>query len=581
MLADGQPRVLSDLHDGVQALTNEFFPYFSENQRTEYLNVEPSWPMSRAMNRPLTVPYRLHALLTLLGMISMSAGFAQPIKNDTFWNTVDGQPIYSQGGGIFQFDDPATGEPTYYWYGVHYQEAETYRENPSVTLERNHFEGVTCYTSTDLVNWSFRKHVLTKAAVNYSEHPTWLGRMGVAYVSEMKQYALLIQHGNKVMIALADSPLGDFEVHRHIDMTDRIGTPNTGDQTVFTDPNTGTSYLVYSYGQGRNKIYLSEIGVRAGKVDLLDCVEIFRGASREGNCMFAYQGKYYMAASNIYGWDGSFAYYLVADDVRGPYLPTNDMQIMPGSESDYAHVSQTGFFYTINGSEQETVLFCGDRWAEFAGNGLGYNQWTPLSFEGSIPHFNSMSSWHLDEKTGTWTVADDNNYVKNGSFEADRRVIPSNKKPVQEQLLGWETHILTGNPLSTTSKHSPVLNYFNSESDRKKVVGEKSLYISDTIPFERTISQQITTTPEVSLPDGPYTLTATIKNSSGFAHLTMVAESSGTEATLPITAAHPQWTTVTLPNISITGGKVTLAINAAGEAGAFAMIDDISLVRQE
>ena len=104
-------------------------------------------------------------------------------------------------------------------------------------------------------------------------------------------------------------------------MQEMIGTPNTGDQTVFTDEDTGKSYLVYSYGSGRNKIYVSEIGVKDGKVNLLDCTKIFEGESREGNCMFKYKGKYYMCASNIYGWDASLAYYLVADSIHGPYLP--------------------------------------------------------------------------------------------------------------------------------------------------------------------------------------------------------------------------------------------------------------------
>lgn len=56
---------------------------------------------------------------------------------------------------------------------------------------------------------------------------------------------------------------GNFQRHNQIDMTSMIGTPNTGDMTVFTDPDTGKSYLCYSYGKGRSKIYLSEIGVCA------------------------------------------------------------------------------------------------------------------------------------------------------------------------------------------------------------------------------------------------------------------------------------------------------------------------------
>ena len=109
-------------------------------------------------------PFSLVFLLAFAVLSCTSRAQELKITNDRFWNTVDGEPIYSQGGGIFQFPDPQSGTPKYYWYGVHYQEAEIYRNDPSVTLERNHFEGVTCYTSTDLVNWTFEKHVLTKEA---------------------------------------------------------------------------------------------------------------------------------------------------------------------------------------------------------------------------------------------------------------------------------------------------------------------------------------------------------------------------------------------------------------------------------
>jgi len=336
-------------------------------------------------------------------IISLSS-FAQSlnIKNDTFWNTKDGRPIYSQGGGIFKFADPVTGEKKYYWYGVHYKEAETYRNDPSATLPHATFETVTCYSSTDLVNWTFEADVFTKEEAFKSMPKTWVGRLGVAYIKELNKYTMVVQHGNQVLITVADSPTGQFTWHQRINMKDMIGTTNTGDQTVFTDEDSGKSYLVYSYGSGRNKIYVSEIGVKDGLVSLLDCTKVFQGESREGNCMFKYKGKYYMAASNIYGWDASYAYYLVADDIRGPYLPTNDMQVMKGSESDYAHVTQTGFFFNVKGSKQETVVYCGDRWANFAGNGLGYNQWFPLSFENATPYFNSLNSWDLDVKTGEW-----------------------------------------------------------------------------------------------------------------------------------------------------------------------------------
>lgn len=522
----------------------------------------------------------LLVLSTVIGLCSTSYGQQQNIKNDVFWNTKAGQPISSQGGGIFKFADPVTGEKKYYWYGVHYEEADTYRNNPSVTLPNATFQSVSCYSSTDLVNWTFEKDVLTKAETNKTGK-TWVGRLGVAYIKELKKYALFVQHGNQVLITVSDSPTGDFTWHQRINMKSMIGTSNTGDQTVFTDEDTGKSYLIYSYGQGRNKIYVSEIGVKQGKVNLLDCTQIFKGESREGNCMFKYNNKYYMFASNIYGWDASHAYYLVANDIRGPYLPTNKMLIMDGASQDYAHVTQTGFFVNVKGSEQETVVYCGDRWANFAGNGLGYNQWFPISFNGKKPYFNSLSSWNLDANTGTWSVAEDNNYVKNGSFEADRRYIPSPVKPVQLPLTGWTTEIILGNKISLDKLTSPVLNYFNTESDRKFVIGEKSLNINDKVNFKRKISQTISSSPYVKLEDGLYTLTAKVKNSNGFANLEMYAVSGNETFKYSIKEENTTWKTISITNVIINAGKVEIGFLAEGSINASCQIDDVALVKNQ
>ncbi len=515
-----------------------------------------------------------------LGMSADMAAQLRNIKNNVFWNTKEGQPIYSQGGGIFRFKDPVTGEEKYYWYGVHYREAAQYRQDPSVTLPHATFQSVTCYSSTDLVNWKTEGNVVSRGDLEKVSRVTWVGRLGVGYVKDVNKYAMFVQFGNQVLVALSETPAGTFSWHRLIDMKPIIGTPNTGDQTVFTDPDTGKCYLVYSYGRGRNRIYVSEIGVKDKKVALLDCTEVFKGASREGNCMFKYKGRYYMAASNIYGWDASFAYYLVADNIRGPYLPANDMMVMEGSEKDYAHVTQTGFFVNVTGSQKETVLYCGDRWANFAGNGLGYNQWLPLSFRDDTPYFNSLSSWNLDAITGSWEVAADNNYVSNGSFEADRNRIPSHVKPVQAFLLGWTTEVMEGNKVSLDSSSSPVLNYFNTQPDRKKVTGEKSLYISDKIPFKRKVSQTISSTPYVTLKDGSYTLTAMIKCSPGNSKIKMYAQTGDSSPALNYITADEGWKKIRIEKIKVSGGKVEIGFVGEGQAHAFCCVDDVTLIEE-
>ncbi len=517
--------------------------------------------------------------LAIIGITNIAKAQPNPIHNDVFWNTADGKPIYSQGGGIFKFTDPARGIKKYYWYGVHYKQAELYHDDPSVTQKGNSFESVTCYSSTDLVHWVFERDVLTKAELLKTDTRVgWVGRLGVAYIKELNKYAMLVQHGAGVLISVADSPTGDFTRHQQISMMGMIGTPNTGDQTVFTDEDTGKSYLIYSYGKGRNKIYVSEIGVKDGMVDLLDCTEVYHGEGREGNCMFKYKGRYYMCASDLYGWDGSHAYHLVADNIKGPYKPDNQMLVMNGVSDDYAHISQTGFFYTIKGTKQETVIFCGDRWADFAGNGLGYNQWCPLSFDGKTPYFNSLTSWSLDAQTGEWSVNADNNYVKNGSFEADRKKVPSTIKPVQTQLTGWISKVIQGNQISLDTG-SPALNYMNTEADRKVVVGEKSLNITDNVPFQRQVYQTVSSTPYVKLTDGYYTLTAKVKNSAGFASLAMYAKGDGGNLHESIKGENTSWKTITLEHILVKGGKVEVGFIADGLANAFCYVDDVSLVK--
>jgi hypothetical protein len=503
------------------------------------------------------------------------------IENDKFWETKNGTPIYSQGGGIFTFLDPEKNVEKFYWYGVHYKEADLYKNNPSITQTSSSFVEVTCYSSVDLVNWESEDAVLNLDEINknYPAKTNWMGRLGVAYVKGLNKYAMFIQHNNRVLITVSDTPTGPFKWHQRIDMTGMIGTSNTGDQTVFTDYDTGISYLVYSYGNGRNKVYISEIGVKDGKVNLLDCTQVFTGAGREGNCMFKHNGKYYLFASNLYGWDSSYAYYLVSNTIKGPYKPTNDMLIMPGTMDDYAHVTQTGFFVKLKRTNQELIIYCGDRWSNFAGNGLGYNQWCPLSFKNDVPYFNSLNSWNFDIKTGNWSVSENNNYVKNGSFEADRRHIPSPVKPIQEQLKGWYTEVFQGNVIVVGAKESPILNYFNTEEDRKYVIGEKSLNITDYIDFKRRVSQKIESTPFVKLENGFYRMSAKIKNSDGFKKLNMYAESAGNKMTYNILEKNEFWTEVEIDQIKVSNGRIEIGFEIDGNANATCLVDDITLTK--
>ena len=178
-------------------------------------------------------------------------------------------------------------------------------------------------------------------------------------------------------------------------------------------------------------------------------------------------------------------------------------------------------------------------------------------------------------------MAADNNYVKNGSFEADRRYVPTHVKPDQIYLSGWETTVIKGNKVSLDSNTSPVLNYFNSETDRKIVIGEKSLHISDKINFKRKVSQTITSSPYVKLGDGYYTMTAKIKNSSGFDQIEIYAISNGKKKMYSIKIENKTWTTISIKGVLIKGEKVEIGFLAEGISDAHCYVDDVTLVKEK
>jgi len=168
------------------------------------------------------------------------------IVNDTFWKDTAGDFIYSQGGGALRVGD------TYYWYGVKYAGAVTYAANPTGKNSSTGFQGITTYSSTDLVNWKLE--TVSKPANTGG----WFGRLGVVYHAATKKYVLVAQGGGGLYFATADAPAGPFVYSNVQTNLPGIANGSTGDQTMFQDDD-GTAYLVASSSSGRSNRYLSPL----------------------------------------------------------------------------------------------------------------------------------------------------------------------------------------------------------------------------------------------------------------------------------------------------------------------------------
>jgi hypothetical protein len=466
-------------------------------------------------------------------------GTFQTITNNTFWNDTSGNPIYSQGGGVFKFGD------TYYWYGVHYTGAESYRANPTQKYDNQvSFVSIPVYSSKDLVNWKFENRVATRSTGIQNGatlgQAGWVGRLGVSYNENTGKYVLAVQAyvggGHGVLLLQGDSPTDTFDYGYFQTQITNSPTTGTGDQTVFTDDD-GKDYLIFSNREGRSRGFVAKFR-ESDSLRIEPGVEIRRGDGREGNAMFKLDGKYYHAASDLHGWNTSVNYVneSTSSNVQGSY---SSEYVLAGTEMDYSHVTQTGFFVTVNGTKQSTVIYAGDRWADFAWNGIGYNQWVPITKSGARPQFHSVSQWQFNVTTGEWRVGPANNYILNPDIQADRIIVSS--------VRGWRN--LGG---SVTNVNGGVNG------------SRFALQISNSGGVEQR---------RESVPAGTYTLALHARGSAG---QVVITGANGSQRTLGIPSSSG-WAKRELTGIELPGGAATVTVRASGSGGV--VVDQLSLVK--
>ncbi|MFC5462811.1 family 43 glycosylhydrolase [Massilia niabensis] len=501
---------------------------------------------------------RLACLSLAIGgscLVPQAAAGGQTIRNGIFWKDTAGTPIFSQGGGMLKVGDK------HYWYGVKYAEAVSYANapNPATAARASpHFAAVTAYSSMDLVNWTFEGEVMKAGQPGkLADANAWVGRMGVVYNARTRKYVLLTQYGSKsggagVLFATSDTPTGPFVVERLQARIGNVASPTSGDQTVFIDDD-GQPYLIFSNNGDRRRLYVAPLRT-ADYLEVEPATQVYHAPAggREGNAMFKYQGLYYFCSSDLHGWNASRSYCMTSSRVTGPYTPE---KLIAGTDADFSHVSQNGFFIPVHGKSGTTILYAGDRWSNFAGNGHGYNIWVPLSFKGAEPRFHSLSEFTLDAANGSWSVGKGNNYVLNPGFEADR--------VRQTGVAGWVSS------WTSLKGDAPFMNTQDARSGRWALTLRHG---------GETMGSAIQ---DIVLPNGVYTLKAWVKSSGGQRVARLYASGhGGAEIAQALAGPIGKWTELTLPGIRVDSGAVQVGVYSEGKDGDWLALDDVSLVRE-
>ncbi|MFI5908514.1 cellulose binding domain-containing protein [Dactylosporangium sp. NPDC051541] len=466
-----------------------------------------------------------------------SSGSAGPaVQNDVFWKDTAGNPIYSQGGGVLKVGT------TYYWYGAKYNGAVTYYNNPGAGKNGDtSFNAITAYSSTDLVHWKFEGNVLTAADLGGAG---WVGRIGVARNPATGKYVLISQLDSELVFATSSTPNGHFTKAATQSTIANVVNDMSGDQSVFVDDD-GQAYLAFSNRSGRSHLYVARLRP-SDFLQVEPAVNIANSSAggREGNIMFKHAGTYYFCSSDLHGWNASHTYCITSSKVASGYSAEF---VMPGTDADFSHVTQTGLAFAVNGSAGSFVVFGGDRWSDFAGNGIGYNDWMPVTFNGTTPVFHSLSQWSVDAAAGTWSVGGGNNYVLNPSVEADR--------VAQSTMAGW-----------TSSAN--VANHAGGHTGRWSMA--QSASSAYTASFAQTIA----------LPNGTYTLSALVKSSGGQNSANLYAKNFGAaELDRAINQSIGTWTQVSITGITVTNGSIQVGVSSNANAGNWIYADDFTLVR--
>lgn len=293
------------------------------------------------------------------------------IINGADLTDTQGNIINAHGGGFLKVGK------YYYWIG----------EN------RRKGVFVSCYRSTDLMNWEFRGDLLTRQSHKELDKAN-IERPKVIYNEKTKQFVMWMhyEYGPDYSYARAavavsyniEKPFKYLKSFRPFNNMSR-------DCTLYEDED-GTAYFLSSARENYDMMLykLSD--------DYLDTKEqiatLWPGGHREAPAVFKRGGYYFLMTSGCTGWAPNQGKYAYAKSIRGPW---SDLKLIGNSTT---FDSQSTYILPIEGDKTTSYLYIGDRW-----DGKDYFKskqiFLPLTFQNdSTMKLNWVEKIHPNVKTG-------------------------------------------------------------------------------------------------------------------------------------------------------------------------------------
>ena len=342
----------------------------------------------------------ISTLLLALPCLARAATFF-PLLNQT---DTQGIPIQAHGGNIIQAEN---GDGSWFWFG----------EDKTNWTTTGVFNGVSCYTSTDLSTWTNVGHVLSPIAGTNISSSRIVERPKVLYNDKNAEYVMWFHGDNssygdaQVGVATSKTIDGQYEWKGNF----KPFGNDSRDMTIYKDPDTSQAYLIFATS-GNADFQIATLD--DDYYNVVEAIYTFRQVFQEAPGVFKIDGKFYLLFSPQDGWTPTDNGYHVADSMSGPW--TDATLLHPTGA--YAYLTQNAYDITIKGSEETFYLYLGDHWNA---NNLGASSYAfyPVLYNGTGLVLHPTGGWTLDLETGEWSDLDFTLFTAENSTTPDSQLV--------------------------------------------------------------------------------------------------------------------------------------------------------------
>ena len=323
---------------------------------------------------------KLVSLASLIGALAAFTVRAQVIRPGEPWLDNRGQQIQAHGGGMFLW------KGIYYWFGED--------RSPSNDPDKRF---VACYSSKDLVHWTFRRQVVAWTDPE-NLGPHWvLERPKVFHNPRTGKFVLYAHLDDahykvaRVAVAVSDRIDGDYHYVKSFRPLDR----ESRDIGQFVDDD-GSAYLIFE-SRPTKGFFIAKLSE-----DYLSVVQqvALVEAPLEGGALVHFHGLYYAIGSHMTGWRPNPNVYATSPTLSGPWSSFRD--IAPPETNTYN--SQSTMLLKVVGSKQTAVIFMADQWRPQQLWDSRY-LWMPVEIGDGALYLPPPHNWTINTKTGGTQLA--------------------------------------------------------------------------------------------------------------------------------------------------------------------------------